>query len=254
MAYLFPGMNPWLEHRDVWHDVHQRLIARIGDELVGAIRPRYSARVDENVYIQQESDDRTYLGRPDVAVVSGDPLAGMATDPNTQTLEAPTHGILLPTKEPLREPFIEIRDNQTNEIVAVIELLSPTNKRSGSDRDQYEAKRRVLLQSTTHFIEIDLLRGGVRSEINGLPDCDYYVMVSKYEDRPRVGLWPIRLKERLPVIPIPLAGDDPHVPLDLQAILEAQVEAAGYEDYIYRQTPQPPLHPDDAAWAAELLG
>ena len=79
-------------------------------------------------------------------------------------------------------------------------------------------------------------------------------MVSKYEDRPRVGLWPIRLKERLPVIPIPLAGDDPHVPLDLQAILEAQFEAAGYEDYIYRQTPQPPLHPDDAAWAAELLG
>jgi hypothetical protein len=253
MAYPFPGMNPWLEHRDVWHDVHHGLMNRLREALAGAIRPRYSARVDENVYIQQDTDDRTYLGRPDVAVVTGDPLSSMATGPATETLEAPAEGILLPTKEPLREPFLEIRDNQTNEIVAVIELLSPTNKRSGSDRDQYEAKRRVLLQSTTHFIEIDLLRGGVRSEITGLPNCDYYVMVSRYEDRPRVGLWPIRLKERLPVIPIPLAGDDPSVPLDLQTLLEAQFEAAGYEDYIYRQTPQPPLHSEDAAWAEDLM-
>lgn len=90
MPYPFPGMNPWLEHRDVWHDVHHGLMNRFRDALSGAIRPRYSARVDENVYIQRESDDRIYLGRPDVAVVAGDPLGDMATEPATRTLEAPT--------------------------------------------------------------------------------------------------------------------------------------------------------------------
>ena len=31
-----------------------------------------------------------------------------------------------------------------------------------------------------------------------LPDCDYYAIVSRAEDRPRVGVWPIRLRDPLP--------------------------------------------------------
>ena len=33
MPSPFPGMNPWLEQVDVWHDFHQRFITRIGDAL-----------------------------------------------------------------------------------------------------------------------------------------------------------------------------------------------------------------------------
>ena len=78
-------------------------------------------------------------------------------------------------------------------------------------------------------------------------------MVSRDRDRPRVGLWPLRLRDRLPVIPIPLAGDDPDVTIDLQELLEAKFEAAGYEDYVDRNSPQSPLDPDDAKWAESLI-
>ena len=61
------------------------------------------------------------------------------------------------------------------------------------------------------------------------------------------------LRERLPEIPIPLKHDDADATVDLQAITGGVYDAAGYEDYIYRGTPQPPLHPEDAAWAKGLI-
>jgi len=253
MAYPFPGMNPYLEHRDVWHDFHQRIVPRIGDSLASMIRPRYFVKVDENVYIHQLTpDERALLGRPDVAIAGGDSSA--SSRGGAATIEPLAEGLLLPVEDQIREPFLEIFDSETRELITVIELLSPTNKRPGADRDQYLAKRKLILAGTSHLVEIDLLRGGARPEIEGLPDCDYAVMVSRCEQRPRVGLWPVRLRERLPKIPIPLAGDDPDVSIDLQELLETQFEAAGYEDYVYKHTPQPPLHPDDLAWANDLRG
>jgi hypothetical protein len=38
-------------------------------------------------------------------------------------------------------------------------LLSPSNKRSGPDREAYLAKRRRLFASGAHLVERDLLRG-----------------------------------------------------------------------------------------------
>ena len=55
-------------------------------------------------------------------------------------------------------PFLEVRDRQDRELVNVIELLSPSNKRAGDDREQYLAKRREILRSPAHLVEIDLLR------------------------------------------------------------------------------------------------
>ncbi len=35
MRPQFPGMDPWLEHPDLWPDVHNSLITAIRDELSG---------------------------------------------------------------------------------------------------------------------------------------------------------------------------------------------------------------------------
>jgi hypothetical protein len=86
-----------------------------------------------------------------------------------------------------------------------------------------------------------------------MPDCDYYVVVSRPEERPRAGIWPIQLRERLPVIPVPLRAGEPNAQLDLQQILNQIYDAAGYEDYIYRGRPDPPLTAEDAAWAKSFL-
>ena len=77
--------------------------------------------------------------------------------------------------------------------------------------------------------------------------------MSRYEDRPKVGFWPIALRERLPVVHVPLAAPDPDADLDLQSVLDRAYDAARFGTYIYSETPEPPLSPDHAAWVATFL-
>ena len=98
------------------------------------------------------------------------------------------------------------------------------------DREQYLAKRKLLLSGNVHFVEIDLLRGGAKMPVEGLAQCDYAVIVSRSYKRPKVGLWPMRIREALPVIPVPLKQEDPDAVLDLQQLLHETFDAAGYAD------------------------
>jgi hypothetical protein len=152
-----------------------------------------------------------------------------------------------------RHSYLEIRDRENRQLVTVLELLSPSNKRPGRDRDQYEDKRNALLSGTANFVEIDLLRGGPRMPMQDLPACDYCVLVSRVKPRPIADCWPIRLRDPLPVIPVPLRPDDQDARLDLQAVLHRLYDAAGYEVYIYGGQPDPPLPAVDVAWARQLL-
>jgi hypothetical protein len=152
-----------------------------------------------------------------------------------------------------RLSFLEIRDRDGWQLVTVIELLSPANKYAGPDREQYLAKRRELLASAVHFVEIDLLRGGPRMPMENLPECDYCVLVSRVETRPEAGVWPIRLREPLPPVRIPLRPPHADAQLDLQPVLHRIYDAAGYEDYIYRGPPHPQLNAEDAAWARQFV-
>jgi Protein of unknown function (DUF4058) len=150
-------------------------------------------------------------------------------------------------------PFLEIRDRLGHDLVTVIELLSPSNKRPGDDREQYLAKRRELLHSPTHLVEIDLLRGWRPMPQDGRPECDYSVMVSRAERRRAAGFWPIRLRDRLPVIPIPLRAPDVAARVDLQEAIHRAYDGPGYEHFIYRGEPEPSLSPGDAAWASQFI-
>ena len=145
------------------------------------------------------------------------------------------------------------RDTKPRSPVTVIELLSPSNKAAGEDRNDYLAKRRQILRGQTHLVEIDLGRGGQRPSPPDLPPCDYYALVSRYGDRPNLGYWPIGLRDPLPILPIPLDGDDPPARLDLKSVLDQTYDAAHYADYIYQETPDPRLSAADGAWARGLI-
>jgi hypothetical protein len=136
-----------------------------------------------------------------------------------------------------RLSYVEIRDRRDRELVAVLESLSPANKHPGPDREQYQAKRMELLNGPVHLVEIDLLRGGPPLPAAGRPDCAYSVLVSRLEGRLDAEFWPISLRERLPVIPIPVRAPDPDARLDLQAVLDRIYDDAGYADYIYDGVP-----------------
>src|SRR5207248_1354323 len=97
----------------------------------------------------------------------------------------------------------------------------------GAHRDQYLAEVKRVLASRTNCVEIDLLRGGPRMPWEDLPTCDYYAIVSRYqhrvEDPPRADVWPIRLRDPLPTIPVPLRPGEPVEPCGAVGWRPAQV-------------------------------
>jgi hypothetical protein len=162
--------------------------------------------------------------------------------------------VTLPTVDVEGVSYLEIRDRRDRKLVTVIELLSPTNKYSGPDREQYLGKRGGLLRSAVHMVEIDLLRGGPRMPFaTELPECEYYVMVSRMDKRLQADFWPLRLRDPLPVIPIPLRDPDPDARLDLQAALHRVYDAARYGNYVYEDRPQPALHGANETWAQQIV-
>jgi len=245
-------MNPYLEQPTVWHDFHQRFVPRIAEAVSPQIRPEYIAKIEDHIYIHELSaEERTFLGRSDVSVVHADDSGAIAAA--AHAIAAPAFGQITPEVDVLHESFIEIHDRETREVITVVELLSPTNKTPGSDREQYLGKRKAILASNTHLVEIDLLRGGQRMPVKNLPSCDYVIMVSRSYERPRVELWPLHLRDPLPTIPIPLRLGRRDAIIDLGQLFQQQFDAAGYEDYVYAAPPQPPLAETDAAWADQLL-
>ncbi len=158
--------------------------------------------------------------------------------------------------EEIRESHLKIVDAQGKTVVAVIEVFSPANKVAGArGRTSYIEKRAEMMRSQSHWMEIDLLRAGepiVAKET--LPEGDYFVHVSRAQKRPRGYVWPIRLEERLPVVGVPLGGDDPDAPLDLQAVLDASYKSGAYDlEVDYRREPSPPLAEGRRIWADRLL-
>lgn len=145
-----------------------------------------------------------------------------------------------------------VRDSKSNAVVTVVELLSPSNKASGADRDKYLEKRGEVLTSAAHFVELDLHRGGKRMPVRALPECDYYALVSRAWERPRIGLWPVSLRDPLPAIPVPLHRGDPEPLVSLKQVLDRTYDDAGYARRIYQTPPEPPLAGADTDWATAL--
>ena len=255
MPSPFPGMDPFIEG-SAWEDFHHRFIAELSVALVALVRPRYVVRNEHRVYVEHQASEEDRVLRADVAVTAPtrEPSATVA-GPSSATALAPV-AVHLPMPEERREAFLTIRDRQTMEVVTVVELLSPGNKRAGSDgRRQYLSKREEILGSETHLVEIDLLRGGKRlPTVEPLPPADYYVFVCRNHPRYLAEVYPWTVRAVLPRIPIPLAGDDPDVFVDLQQVFTATYDRAGYDySLAYGQPIDPPLSEDDAAWAAEIV-
>lgn len=251
MPSPFPGMNPYLEQDEVWHDFHERFMPAVSEVLVPLVRPHYIVKLDEHLYIHELSaDERRHGGRGDITVARG----GIETGGTGGTKSsAPAYGRLPQTVDVEGQSFIEIRDRRNRELITVIELLSPSNKRAGPDREQYLNKRRQILASPVHLVEIDLLRGGPRLPVEELPACAYYVAVSRAEERPAVGIWPLQLRDPLPEVPVPLRAPDGDARFNLQKVIHHIHDTAGYSDYVYEGRPQPPLDTADAAWADALV-
>ncbi len=258
MPSPFPGMDPYLEGPE-WTDFHTTFLVALREELHRLLSPRYIIRVDRRVYLEPlEGEDafRTSTAIPDVLIDKGS-AAPLPAQAGTAMLAQPHDG-LLPEVVEVRETFLEIRELESRRVVTAVELLSPTNKRPGSEgREHYLAKRQSILQSPTHLVEIDLLRGGRRPPLRTpYPAGDYFIIVSRAPLRPHVDIYSWVLKDPLPAVPIPLLAGDPDVSLDLQPLFAATYDRSGYAAMLqpYRnKPPHPALAATDQAWVDHLL-
>ena len=256
MPSPFPGMDPYIESPELWSDFHSNLASAIQAQLNRFIQPRYFARLTPYVTYEVIEIGEVRGVRPDVGVWQTQPPPESApADVATITPAAVESAV--PLEIPLSLYRIEIHTTAAQQLVMVIEVLSPVNKRPSHDAYQaYQRRRRDLLRSEVHLLEIDLLRGGERPPLERpVPPAPYYIVLSRAERRPTVEVWPIQLADRLPVLPVPLVKPDPDVPLDMGEVVAGVYERGAYAQQIdYTQPPLPPLFSrDESAWLETLL-
>jgi hypothetical protein len=248
-------MDPFIESQR-WRDFHTRLITILGEMLTPGVRPRYVVEVQEYVYLARAEEAADRLIEPDVAVVDAEVAPGSSLrDAGRAALAAQPVVHTVPVPRRFRQAYLTIRNRESQNVVTVIEVLSPWNKTAGEGRSEYLVKRANIFCTPAHLVELDLLRGGQRLPTREpLATADYYAFVCRKEQLPQVGVYQWTLRERLPWIPIPLAGDDPDVVLDLQSAFTTTYDRAGYDYGIdYRRAVEPPLEPSTAAWARSLV-
>jgi hypothetical protein len=254
MRSPFPGMNPYLEQ--FWGDVHHRLITYGSDSLQRLLPSDLRARVQERVFVESPAEDRNFF--PDIRVVERGRIKRKARQNGSVALAEPVRIRML--EDPVSEGYIEILDMASGRrVVTVIEVLSPYNKAAGRGNRLYLKKQQECIRGGVNLVEIDLLRAG-RWVLSIPQDLVKPSMRTSYKVcvlRAGAGHWdyyPAPLRERLPVIPVPLRKTDAEVPLDLQSLLEQAYRNGAYDDDIdYTREPVPPLAQDDARWAQELL-
>jgi hypothetical protein len=242
-------MDPYLERPDLWPDVHNRLIAALGDDLSLILRPRYYVALEERTYLE-EPGELALVGRPDLTVVR----RGGPSEPGPESRRTPAVvEVELPMADPVRETYLEVRSVPAGEVVT-IEILSPSNKRPGTGRAVYLEKREVVLSTLTSLVEVDLLRAGEPMPTRGPAIAsDYRILVSRPHRRPKADLIAFGVRDPIPKFSLPLRKREEEPMVDLGRVLHALYDRASYDLRIdYRRETVPPLAAADAEWASGL--
>jgi hypothetical protein len=261
-------MDPYIESRALWSDFHNALASQIRAQLNATIQPNYFARMTPHVTYDvievnamqpygSPLSQKTQGIYPDVSIWGNKtPASGGVMIAQPIITPAPVES-KVKLEVPLRLYSIEIRDVESKGLVTVIEILSPVNKQQGHESyKSYLRKRRDLLRSEVHLMEIDLLRGGKRPPLETeVPPAPYYVTLSRADHRPIVSVWPIQLTDSLPILPVPLLDPDPDVSFDLGRAVKTVYEESAYGLEInYQQPPPPPaLTDEESRWLQKLL-
>jgi hypothetical protein len=247
-------MDPYLEQSGVWNQVHTTLIVDIQRFLTPLLRPRYYTAIEQRTYLALLPPDERLVGIPDALVVSGTPESSagevaVATQPLVTPVVAE-----LPQPEEVKERYLEIRTVKTQDVITVIEILSPSNKMGREGREQYERKRLKILGSLTNLVEIDLLRAGHPFPMKVAGENDYRIIISRSHRRPRADAYLFSIRQPVPPIPIPLRPDEAEPELPLNDILHQLYDQGGYDLVInYQNSPEPPLSETDETWARQIL-
>jgi hypothetical protein len=257
MPSPFPGVDPYLESQGYWPDFHGSFLIYWRDTLAEMLPEQYEARLDERVNLIEVRPERLLRRiEPDLAVERRGPAsaqidAGGSVAVAVATLEPVTVPQVI--QEEKHETYIEILHRPERSLVAVLELLSPSNKEEPGC-SAYLTKRNTVLNHEVHLVELDFLLGGRR-----LPPCDsrpgasFYALVSPADRRPDCDVYAWGLRDRLPVIPLPLRSPDRPLGMDLAALFTIAYDRGRYARSIdYSRAPTAVPAGADRDWAAQV--
>jgi hypothetical protein len=258
-------MDPYLERQRLWKGVHDSLIYRMLEDLQPRLQPRYIAVFEGRLLLQpldQLADPGDF--RSDYSDVSIREDVPASAVPSATAVLAPTAASDVAAPEWVAEPelriwhtFLEIRDDANQEVVTVIELLSPWNKSPGQGQEEYRAKQRTVLLSDANLVEIDLLRGGAHTVAVRVGRCaasDYRICTHRIARPGGFEVHRFGVRDPLPRIGVPLKSEDPDVVLDLPAVFTRVYDTGLYHRLVdYTGPADPPLTEPDATWADDLL-
>jgi hypothetical protein len=253
MPSPFAGMDPYIESSGMWSDFHATLVPALRAQLNARLPKQFVASIELYVWFHEPEVRKRRQREPDLYVVE---RSRRAAGEAVATAKAAPAEISLPLTQRRKRKLIHITDVHSRRVVTAIEIVSPSNKTPGEDREAYLVKRGEYLASNLSFVEIDLLRGGKRLPLSMPPPPirDYYVLVCRSWEFPRAGLWTFGIRDPIPEIPIPLAADVPDVPLSLHTGVDRAYEEGRYDEELrYHERLLPPVNRADAAWIREVL-
>jgi hypothetical protein len=255
MPSPFPGMDPYLEGR-LWPDLHQALAAKLRQLLAPLVAPKYVARLEISIVHDTSPEKEAGIMYPDLEVLleggADLPLAtGGSSLRDTAATQITPFTLTVPALPAMRVKLVsvQLRTVERDRLVTSIEILSPINKRRPG-LSAYRRKRLTLIGEGVHLVELDLLRRGRRVVPGkGVPPC-HYLLACTRAGLTHTELWPLSVRNQLPVLPVPLLKPDPDVALQLGDALAAVYDEARYDlsiDYA-SQPPPPEFAPAEADW------
>lgn len=255
MPSPFPGVDPYIEAQGRWQDFHHKFITYWSDTLNERLPDAYVSLVEEEMRLVHEAGGDVGRPHPDVAITRN-PVGRRDNRQGSggiATLEPVTNLLVKGLVDQVPESWIEIRKMPDLSLVAVIELLSPTNK-LGRGRVEYLEKRDEYIERPVHIIEIDLLIAGHRLPMHRrLAPGGFHAIISRADRRPASDVYSWTIRDPLPAVPIPLSAPDPDVFLELGPPCAMAYDRGRYRQLLrYREPLDLPLAAEDRAWAEEL--
>ena len=229
----FPGMNPYLERRDIWPDFHFSLVAGLANALGPRLPHNYRVDLKQRIEYEQPVDQPSQMPEDDGPIRVRMPRG-------------------------IKVLWLRVETVPDQELVTVVEVLSHTNKAPGRERLRYERKREVIVGSRANLVEIDLLRRWEPMPLETPPpSSDYRILVCRSLESPGALLYPFVVRQRIPKFTLPLLSEDEaYAPeVDLGTIVDRLHHTARYnlETRYDAPPPEPAFALEVRDWVRERV-
>ncbi|MDZ4766181.1 MAG: DUF4058 family protein [Chloroflexota bacterium] len=227
----YVGVNAHLhsvwQSAKLWGYFHNVYMSDIFKLMNTALRPMgYAAQIEDSLQLRRVGDADSLRPRADVSIRDENPRRALTTPSVTPVIELDTFDLLelIEGEIDLDHPYAAVAIYETalndprGNVVAWIELLSPSNKGENKDGYAYLTKRRMLLDQGIVFVEIDFLHERPPT-FERIPDYTrkergaHPYRISVMNPRPQIREGRVKLVEfdvdsPIPTLVIPLNGDD----------------------------------------------